>query len=151
MAAPGPEFAAIVRVGGPGRLEEFREQLRWLMVRDVDAEDYTEHHAGDALEYRFELRKGVPFAAFANASEEFPELRVEAEWRNTAQGVRGRAIIQGGRLLDHGTAPLDSGLLALEVECGPGGDLVFGLACVRAGQARSGHCASAGRRAYSRL
>ena len=105
MAAPGSEFTAIVRVAGPGRLDEFREQLRWLMVRDVDAENYTEHHAGDGLEYRFEIKKGVPFAAFANASEEFPELRVEAEWRNAAQGVRGRAIIQSGRLLDHETAP----------------------------------------------
>ena len=93
MAAPGSEFTAIVRVAGPGRLDEFREQLRWLMVRDVDAENYTEHHAGDGLEYRFEIKKGVPFAAFANASEEFPELRVEAEWRNAAQGVRGRAIM----------------------------------------------------------
>jgi hypothetical protein len=151
MAAPGPDVTAIVRVAGPGRLEEFREQLRWLMVRDVDAEDYTEHHAGDALEYRFELRKGVPFAAFANASEEFPELRVEAEWRNTVQGVRGRAIIQGGRLLDHGTAPLDSGLLALELECGPRGELAFGLACVRDGEAWLGYCASAGRHADFRL
>jgi hypothetical protein len=151
MAAPGPDFTAIVRVTGPGRLEEFREQLRWLMVRDVDAENYTEHHAGDALEYRFELKKGVPFAAFANASEEFAELRVEAEWRNAAQGVRGRAIIQGGRLLDHETAPLDSGLLALEIECGAQGGLVFGLACVRDGAAWLGYCASANRHAYFQL
>lgn len=151
MAAAGPDFTAIMRVTGPGRLEEFREQLRWLMVRDVDAEDYTEHHAGDALEYRFELKKGVPFAAFANASEEFPELRVEAEWCNAEQGVRGRAIIQGGRLLDHGTAPLEGGLLALEVECGAQGELVFGLACVRDGEAWLGYCASADRHAYFQL
>ena len=148
MAAPGSEFTAIVRVAGPGRLDEFREQLRWLMVRDVDAENYTEHHAGDGLEYRFEIKKGVPFAAFANASEEFPELRVEAEWRNAAQGVRGRAIIQSGRLLDHETAPIDSGLLALEVECGMHGELVFGLACVHEGAAWLGYCASAERHAY---
>ena len=127
MAESGSEFTATVRVAGPGRLDEFREQLRWLMVRDVDAENYTEHHAGDGLEYRFEIKKGVPFAAFANASEEFPELRVEAEWRNAAQGVRGRAIIQSGRLLDHETAPIDSGLLALEVECGMHGEMRSGL------------------------
>ena len=151
MAAPGSDFTAIVRVTGPGRLEEFREQLRWLMVRDVDAENYTEHHAGDALEYRFELSKGVPFAAFANASEEFPELQVEAEWRNSAQGVRGRAILQAGRLLDHETATLDSGLLALEVECGAQGELVFGLACVGDGAAWLGYCASADRHAYFQL
>ena len=131
MAASGSEFTATIRVAGPGRLDEFREHLRWLMVRDIDAESYTEHHGGDALEYRFEIRKGVPFAAFANASEEFPELRVEAEWRNAGQGVRGRAIIQGGRLFDHETAPIDTGLLALHVESGAHGELVLGMACVR--------------------
>jgi len=151
MAAPGSDFTAIVRVTGPGRLDEFREQLRWLMVRDIDAENYTEHHGGDALEYRFEIKKGVPFAAFANASEEFPELRIEAEWRNALQGVRGRAIIQEGRLLDHETAPVDSGLLALEIECGMHGELVFALACVRDGAQWLGYCASADRHAYFRL
>ena len=151
MAVPGPEFTAIVRVAGPGRLNEYRERLRWLMVRDIDAERYTEHHAQDKLEYRFELRKGVPFAAFANASAEFPELRIEAEWRNAAQGVRGRAIIESGRLLDHETAPIDGGLLALEVECGSHGELVFGMACVRDGETWLGYCASAARHAYFRF
>ena len=121
------------------------------MVRDIDAENYTEHHAGDALEYRFEIRRGVPFAAFANASEEFPELRVEAEWRNAGQGVRGRAIIQGGRLFDHETAPIDTGLLALHVESGAHGELVLGMACVREGESWLGYCASASRHAYFRL
>jgi hypothetical protein len=151
MAASGSDFTATVRVAGPGRLNEFREHLRWLMVRDIDAEDYTEHHGADALEYRFEIRKGVPFAAFANASEDFPELRVEAEWRNARQGVRGRAIIQGGRLFDHETAPIDSGLLALDVECGAQGELVLGVACVREGAQWLGYLASASRHAYFHL
>jgi hypothetical protein len=151
MTASGPEFTAIVRVAGPGRLDEFREHLRWLMVRDIDAEDYTEHHAGGALEYRFRIRKGVPFAAFANASEEFPELRVEAEWRNPNQGVQGRAIIQGGQLFDHETAPLDGGLIALDIECGMNGELTFGMACQRDGNAWLGYCASAARHAYFHL
>lgn len=151
MAESGSEFTAIVRVAGPGRLGEFREHLRWLMVRDIDAENYTEHHGGDALEYRFEIRKGVPFAAFANASEDFPELRVEAEWRNARQGVRGRAVIQSGRLFDHETAPIDGGLLALEVDCGAQGELRFGMACVRDGNEWSGYCASASRHAYFHL
>jgi hypothetical protein len=151
MTSSGPEFTAIIRVAGPGRLDEFREQVRWLMVRDIDAEDYTEHHAADALEYRFRLRKGVPFAAFANASEEFPELRIEAQWRNPKQGVQGRAIIQAGRLFDNETAPLDSGLIALDIECGMSGELRFGMACRRDGDAWLGYCASAGRHAYFQL
>jgi hypothetical protein len=90
-------FSAVVRVTGAGRLEDFRERLRWLMVRDVDAEDYTEHHAEGALEYRFEPRRGIPFDAFARVSAEFPELRVEAEWER--DGVRGRAAIENGKLV----------------------------------------------------
>lgn len=148
MAAGEPDFTAVVRVTGPGRLDAFREQLRWLMVRDIDADPYTEHHAEGALEYRFELSKGVPFAAFANASQEYPELRVEAEWRNPAQGVRGRAIIQQGRLVDQETAPIGDGLPALELECGPNGELVFGMVCVRDGDDWLGYCAGADRHAY---
>jgi len=91
-------FRAVVRVTGTGRLEDFREHLRWLMVRDIDAEDYTEHHAEGMLEYRFEPKQGIPFPAFVATSAEFPELRVEAEWEH--EGVRGRAVIENGRLVE---------------------------------------------------
>ncbi len=99
----GPEtgvFRAVVRITGAGRLEDFREHLRWLMVRDLNAEDYTEHHAEGILEYRFEPKLGIPFPAFVAASAEFPELRVEAEWEH--DGVRGRAVIENGRLVERG-------------------------------------------------
>jgi hypothetical protein len=91
-------FTAVVRVTGVGRLAEFRERLRYLMVRDLDAEDYSEHHGAEQLEYRFEPKKGLPFPAFAEASADFPELRVEAEWDH--DGQRGRAVIEGGRLVE---------------------------------------------------
>ncbi len=42
-----------MRITGAGRLADFRERLRWLMVRDEDAEEYSEHHAAGVLEYRF--------------------------------------------------------------------------------------------------
>ena len=85
-------FTAVVRITGAGRLAEFRERLRWLMVRDPDAEDYTEHHAAGRLEYRFAPKKGIPFPALAETSRDFPELRVEAEWDH--DGLRGRAVIE---------------------------------------------------------
>ncbi len=88
----------MVRITGAGRLADFRERLRWLMVRDAEAEDYTEHHAEGRLEYRFELKKGIPFPVLTEASGEFPELRVEAEWDH--DGVRGRAVIENGRLME---------------------------------------------------
>ena len=87
-----------MRISGVGRLADFRERLRWLMVRDVDAEDYTEHHADGLLEYRFEPKSGIPFPVFAQASADFPELRVEAHWEH--DGVRGRAVIENGRLVE---------------------------------------------------
>jgi len=87
-----------VRISGAGRLTDFSERLRWLMVRDVDAEAYTEHHAEGLLEYRFEPKAGIPFPVFAQASADFPELKVEAEWEH--DGVRGRAVIENGRLVE---------------------------------------------------
>ncbi len=95
-------FTAVVRITGVGRLADFRERLRWLMVRDMDAEDYTEHHAEGVLEYRFEPKLGIPFPVFVQASADFPELRVEARW---VQGVdkdvvHGRAVIEAGKLVE---------------------------------------------------
>jgi hypothetical protein len=91
-------FTAVVRVSGAGRLADFRERLRWLMVRDIDAEDYTEHHAEGVLEYRFEPKQGIPFPAFVQASADFPELRVEAQWER--DDSRGRAVIEAGKLVE---------------------------------------------------
>lgn len=95
---PESDFKAVVRVTGIGRLEEFREHVRWLMVRDIDAEACTEHHSEGALEYRFEPKSGIPFPTFAAASSQFPELTVEAEWEHG--GKRGRAVIENGRLVE---------------------------------------------------
>jgi hypothetical protein len=91
-------FTAAIRVTGVGRLAEFREHLRFLMVRDIDAEEYTEHHTDEALEYRLEPRLGLPFPVFMQASAEFPELRIVAEWRHDK--VRGRAVIEAGKLVE---------------------------------------------------
>jgi hypothetical protein len=95
-------FSAVVRVtGSAGRFEDFRERLRWLLVRDVDAEPYTEHHVPGQLEYRFELSKGLPFPVLVTATAEYPELRVEVQWDK--DGARGGAAIEGGRLVDKWT------------------------------------------------
>ncbi len=95
-------FTAVVRITGAGRLEDFRERLRWLMVRDVDAEEYSEHHGEGVLEYRFEPKLGIPFPAFVEASANFPELRVEAQWVQSRDEdvIHGRAVIEAGKLVE---------------------------------------------------
>ncbi|HSH08695.1 MAG TPA: hypothetical protein VLA41_13600 [Burkholderiales bacterium] len=140
----------MVRVTGSGRLSEFGERVRWLMVRDADASRlaYTEHHAEGVLEYRFETEEGIPFPAFASASAEFPELRVEAAWENAAQGLRGQAVIENGQLLDQQTLPLEARAPGIAVEIGLRGELVFAIACVRRGDDWLGYCADGGRHAY---
>jgi hypothetical protein len=118
-------FTAVVRITGAGRLDDFRERLRWLMVREEDAEDYTEHHAAGALEYHFRPKRGIPFPVFTAASVDFPELRVEAEWER--DGVRGRAVIANGQLLEQTSARLDDA--AVDVKVGEEGRLELGVIC----------------------
>ncbi|MGQ0653581.1 MAG: hypothetical protein ACT4P4_15145 [Betaproteobacteria bacterium] len=139
-------FTAVVRISGAGRLADFRERLRWLMVRDAEAEDYTEHHADGVLEYRFTPRKGIPFPAFAEASSDFPELRVEASWEH--DGVRGRAVIENGRVLqDEDVAPAAD---AVEVRLGERGELLLGAVMRPSGAATIGYAVSAGRHTFFR-
>jgi hypothetical protein len=139
-------FTAVVRITGAGRLDDFRERLRWLMVRDEEAEDYTEHHAEGTLEYRFEPRRGIPFPAFAAASADFPELRVEAEWER--DGVRGRAVIENGRLTEQADAPRSE--VQVDVAAAEEGRLDLGLACVAEGDAVVGYAVTDSRHTYFR-
>ena len=139
-------FTAVVRITGTGRLADFRERLRWLLVRDPDAEDYSEHHAAGLLEYRFEPKKGLPFPALTSASEEFPELRVEAEWEH--DGVRGRAVIENGRVVeDESGEPAATGV---EVSAGGEGRLELAFICERRDEEWIGYAADAERHTYFR-
>ena len=133
-------FTAVVRVTGAGRLADFRERLRWLMVRDPEAEDYTEHHAEGVLEYRFRPRKGIPFPAFAEASGEFPELRVEAQWEH--DGVHGRAVIENGKVEELQDA---QGAPGVEIAVEDDGRLELAMVVERRDDCCIGYAASADR------
>ena len=139
-------FTAVVRITGAGRIADFRERLRWLLVRDPDAEDYTEHHADGVLEYRFSPRRGLPFPALTEASGDFPELRVEAEWDH--DGVRGRAVIENGRLIDEHTDRDE--IAGIEVRSADEGRLVLALICESRGDEWIGYAATADRHTYFR-
>ena len=138
-------FTAVVRITGAGRLADFRERLRWLMVRDAEAEDYTEHHGEGLLEYRFRPKKGIPFPAFTVASGDFPELRVEAEWEH--DGVRGTAVIENGRLVADQAAEVKAGI---DVEVADDGRLVLGLIVRKDSEKIIGYAVSSDRQTYFR-
>jgi hypothetical protein len=138
-------FTAVVRISGAGRIADFRERLRWLMVRDAEAEDYTEHHVDGVLEYRFQPRKGIPFPMFTEASSEFPELRVEASWEH--DGVRGRAIIENGRVVQDEELPATDGV---HVALGPAGELELGAVLKRSAEATVGYAVTADRHTFFR-
>jgi hypothetical protein len=140
-------FTAIVRITGAGRLADFRERLRWLMVRDQDAEDYTEHHAEGVLEYRFTPKKGIPFPVLTEVSADFPELQVEAEWEH--DGVRGRALIENGKLVP---APAElPGDAQVDVAVEQDGRLALALACAHAESQVIGYAATSERHTYFRF
>jgi len=139
-------FTAVVRITGAGRLAEFRERLRWLMVRDPDAEDYTEHHAAGRLEYRFAPKKGIPFPALAEASGDFPELRVEAEWDH--DGVRGRAVLENGRVVEEQSAGSEAGV---EVSVAEDGRLVLAFIIRKEHDGWLGYAATSERHTYFRF
>jgi hypothetical protein len=140
-------FTAVVRITGAGRLDDFRERLRWLMVRDLDAEEYTEHHAGGTLEYRFQPRRGIPFPAFTAASADFPELRVEAEWER--DGVLGRAVIENGRLVEQGEPRLEV-QAQVDLRVADDGRLELALACRTDGGGLIGYAVTDSRHTYWR-
>jgi hypothetical protein len=139
-------FTAVVRISGAGRIEDFRERLRWLMVRDAEAEDYIEHHAEGVLEYRFAPRKGIPFPAFAEASGAYPELRVEALWEH--DGVRGRAVIENGKVVEE--EKTEANMPGIFVEAGDAGLLKLAFTTKKTGQGWVGYAATADRHTYFR-
>ena len=139
-------FHAVVRITGAGRREDFRERVRFLMVGDADAEEYTEHHGEAGLEYRFRPRRGIPFPAFTAASADFPELRVEVEWER--DGERGRAVIENGRLTEQSSEHV--GQAQVDVRVAPDGRLELGLTCKKTDSGLIGYAVTDGRHTYWR-
>jgi len=117
------------------------------MVRDAEAEDYSEHHAEGRLEYRFELKKGIPFPVFTEVSGDYPELRVEAEWDH--DGVKGRAVIENGRLVEeHRVA---AGGQGIEVAVGDDGRLDLALVVEKRDDCCIGYAATSDRHTFFRF
>lgn len=98
--------ATLTVSGERGLLPAADARIKTLLVEEVFAGEFEEHHGEDALSYDFKVRGGIPFPAFAAASQEFPGLTILAEWVNVAAGRKGRALLADGRISEHTEEPL---------------------------------------------
>jgi hypothetical protein len=123
---------ATVKVSGAVEaLADYRRRVNDLLAEER-ADPYRELHTRGRLEYRFKVRRGIPFPAFVEVSSAFPDLLVEVEWESEEQGTRGSATIQSGRLKEQRSAPLHSaGGVWIDVNIGADGSLTLAFACRR--------------------
>lgn len=82
------------------------ERIKTLLIGEAFEGGFEEHHGADALAYDFKVHGGVPFPAFAAASQEFPQLVITAEWVNAAAGRKGRAQLSNGGITEHREEPI---------------------------------------------
>ena len=92
--------ATLTVSGDRDRLSAADARIRALLADGV-AGGFEVRHGDDALCYDFKLQGGIPFPAFAAASQEFADLVVTAEWVNVGAGRSGRARLAGGKLVEH--------------------------------------------------
>jgi hypothetical protein len=110
-------------------------RLRRLLSPQVLKNEVTEHHGAEALCYDLKVEGGIPFPLFAQASQEFPELKFDAEWVNVAAGESGSATIVDGRVTGQESARIASGMAddhPVHVEVAPDGRLKLALTLFRA-------------------
>ncbi len=90
---------ATLTVAGPGEtLKACDERIKTLLTGEMIDGEFGEHHGKAALSYDFKVRGGIPFPAFAAASQEFPDVTITAEWVNVGAGRKGRAQIANGEI-----------------------------------------------------
>jgi hypothetical protein len=143
--------ATIVIEGDADALAVCRMRVNALLADEFD-EELHERHTGGRLEYELRVSGGIPFPAFVTASQEFPELTVQVQWTEQAQGRSGRAVIQNGTLREqasHGGAA--GGPLALDVRAAADGTLVLALACRRWRGAWVGYAIASEQHAFFRV
>lgn len=93
--------ATLTVTGARDSLAACDARIKSLLVEEAYTGEFGEHHGDDALSYDFKVHGGIPFPAFAAASQEFPGLTITAEWVNVAAGRKGRAQIANGAITDH--------------------------------------------------
>lgn len=143
--------ATIVIEGEAEILAECRRRVNELLAGDFD-EELRELHTASRLEYALRVSSGIPFPPFVAASQEFPDLTVQIEWTEPAQGRSGRAIIQNGRLREQASQTgAATGPLLLHARAGADGGLVLAIACRGWHGAWHGYAIAAGQHAFFRV
>ena len=128
--------ATLTVSGDRAQLAACDARIKSLLVEEVFSGEFEEHHGDDALSYDFKVRGGIPFPAFAAASQEFPGMTITAEWVNVAAGRKGRAQIVAGKITEHAE---ESVVLAAgdtrnrHVQTAPDGTLLLAVALVQTG------------------
>ena len=143
--------ATITIRGDPQQLREYRGQVNRLLDEEGSG-TYRELHTPERLEYEFRLHGGIPFPPFVSASEAFPDVTVEVEWREAALGRSGRAIIRNGVLAEQAAqthAP--GGAVANAVHAGADGGLSFAASCARWRESWHGYVIAADEHAFFRV
>lgn len=93
--------ATLTVSGDKSLLEACDARIKTLLAEQAFDGEFEEHHGESALCYDLKVRGGIPFPAFALASQEFPALKIDAEWVNIDAGARGAATIISGKLIEH--------------------------------------------------
>lgn len=143
--------ATITVSGDPQLLREYRAQVNRLLEEE-GGDSYRELHTPERLEYEFRLHGGIPFPPFVSASEAFPDLTVEVEWREAALGRSGRAIIRNGVLAEQALrSHAPEGAASNEVHAGADGELRLAVSCGRWRESWHGYVIAAGEHAFFRI
>ncbi|HSE02122.1 MAG TPA: hypothetical protein VLB72_15435 [Burkholderiales bacterium] len=127
--------ATITVTGEKDALASCEARLRRLLSSQFLKDEVAEHHGPTALCYDLKIEGGIPFPAFAQASQEFPGLEFTAEWVNVAAGEKGRATLVNGRVTDQAServATLAGDGHPVHVEVAPEGRLALALTLIRA-------------------
>ena len=143
--------ATVTVKGDPALLREYRNHVKDLLEEE-GAGSYRELHSAEQLEYEFKLRGGIPFPPFVAASQAFPDLTVEVDWTEAAEGRSGRAIIQNGVLREQAVqthAPAGTALQQVCADADAG--LRFAVICSRWRETWHGYVIASNQHAYFRI
>lgn len=129
--------ATVTISGDAALLIACEARLRRLLSHQYLKNEVTEHHGPGGLCYDLKIEGGIPFPLFAQASQEFDELKFDAQWVNIGQGEQGGATIVNGRVTaqENRRIALRTGdEHPVHVEVAPDGRLRLALTLVRAGR-----------------